>query len=102
MLVHLISLEENDIKEAYKVIRAELGAYSSDLLEKPEIILLTKTDTVDEKTLKECMKVAKKLNPYVFVVTLYDDGSIAAFTRDLSHELARVSKQHMGESAHEA
>lgn len=102
MLVHLISLEESDIMAAYKVIRAELGAYSPDLLDKPEIILLTKTDMVDEKTLKERMKVAKKLSPHVFAVTLYDDGSIETFTKDLSHELARISKQRTDEGKEEA
>ena len=49
MIAHLISLENEDVMEAYKTIRKELEAFDKELGEKEEIIVLTKTDIVDEK-----------------------------------------------------
>src|ERR1035437_2930830 len=47
MLAHLVSLENENPMKAYKEIRKELGAYDKALLEKKEIIILTKTDVMD-------------------------------------------------------
>lgn len=46
-LFHLISLESDDPLRDWRIIRAELGAYNPALLEKPEQVLLTKTDITD-------------------------------------------------------
>ncbi len=73
MIIHCISLENEDIKSAYKTIRNELEAYSEELTTKKEIIVLTKTDLVDEKTLAKKIKEAKKLNPDVFSVSIVND-----------------------------
>jgi GTP-binding protein len=83
MIIHCISLENEDIKLAYKTIRGELEAYSDELTKKKEIIVLTKTDLVDEKTLAKKIKEAKKLNPDVFSVSIADDEQIKKFKDDL-------------------
>ena len=53
ILFHLISLESKDIISDYKIIRKELEKYGNGLEIKKEIIILTKQDTVDEKTQKK-------------------------------------------------
>ncbi|MBI5133970.1 MAG: GTPase ObgE [Candidatus Taylorbacteria bacterium] len=78
MILHCISLENEDIASAYKTIRHELESYSEELAEKREIIILTKTDLVDEKTLKAKIKEAKKLNPDVLSVSVIDDVQVKA------------------------
>ena len=83
MIIHCISLENEDIKLAYKTIRGELEAYSEELTTKKEILVLTKTDLVDEKTLAKKIKEAKKLNPDVFSVSIADDEQIKKFKDDL-------------------
>jgi GTPase len=83
MILHCISLENEDIKSAYKTIRGELDAYSEELGNKKEIIILTKTDLVDEKTLKVKIKEAKKLNPDVFVASIINDEQVKTLTDDL-------------------
>ncbi len=83
MIIHCISLENEDIKSAYKTIRGELEAYSEELTTKKEIIVLTKTDLVDEKTLAKKIKEAKKLNPDVFSVSIVADEQIKKFKDDL-------------------
>lgn len=83
VLVHLVSLENEDPVTVYNTIREELGRYDKELPEKKEIVLLTKTDMVDEKTLANTMKKMKKTNPLVYSVTMYDDASIKAFQDEL-------------------
>jgi len=47
-LVHCVSLTEDDPLQAYDDIRAELTSYGEALDEKPEIIVLTKSDEVSD------------------------------------------------------
>lgn len=53
ILVHCVPADSPDILKSYKVIRKELGEYDKLLLERPEIVLITKADLVSEKQLKE-------------------------------------------------
>ena len=76
ILVHCISLESADPKKDYGVIRKELESYSPELIEKKEIILLTKTDLTDERTIKQKIKQMQKLNPNVVVVSIHDQDRI--------------------------
>src|SRR3989344_4328935 len=75
MLAHLISLED-DVVKAYKAIRKELGNYDKELLEKDEVVILTKKDMVDDKKLISNIEKIKKLNTKIFSLSLYDDDSI--------------------------
>lgn len=83
MVLHCISLENEDITAAYKTIRRELEAYSEDLAAKREILVLTKTDLVDDETLAEKVKEARKLNKDVFVVSIANDEQIKTLKDDL-------------------
>ena len=83
MLVHLISLENENISKSYKTIRKELGHFSKELLDKPELILLTKTDVIDSKAVRTAVKNAKLLNKNVFTMSLYDDASVKEFSDTL-------------------
>src|SRR3989339_296185 len=79
MIAHLISLENGDVREAYKTIRKELETFDKELGEKDEIIVLTKTDMVDEKTLEEAKKKFATLKKPVFTITILDDKVMKEF-----------------------
>lgn len=49
VLIHCIDSNSTDFKRDYEIVRRELGEYNKDLLKKKEIILLTKSDMVDNK-----------------------------------------------------
>ena len=76
LLLHCISAESTDIKKDYKTIRAELGNYNLKLLEKKEILLLTKIDLIDQKQVKTRIKLMEKLNSDVLPVSVYDEKSL--------------------------
>ena len=58
LLLHLIPADAEEPVEAWRVVRGELDEYGAGLLDKPEIIALSKADLLDEK---ERAKLVKKL-----------------------------------------
>ncbi|MBA5723657.1 GTPase ObgE [Candidatus Liberibacter sp.] len=69
ILLHIISVLEDDIKDAYNSILHELCAYNDKLCKKIEIVGLSQIDMIDEETLakkkSELSSVCGKI-PFVF------------------------------------
>ncbi len=88
-LVHLISFENElaqvgGMMKVYKEIRKELETFDTVLGEKDEIILLTKTDVVDDpKLIAKKVAEFKKLKKEVLTVSLYDTVSVEALSKKL-------------------
>lgn len=82
ILVHCISLESDDLVRDYKIIRQELEKYNSELVEKKELILLTKTDLVDEKKIKKEIEKMKKFGK-VLAISIHDLELIEKFKKTL-------------------
>ena len=87
MLVHLVSLENEDVVAAYKTVRAELERYGNGLEEKKEIVILTKTDLADEAKIAAAKRVLKEINPDILEVSVLDDDSIKKMGDDLARRL---------------
>lgn len=83
VILHCISLEHEDITAAHSVIRKELENYSDDLAHKREIIILTKTDLVDDETRARKIAEAKKLSSEVYDVSVIDDDAVKALKDSL-------------------
>ena len=61
VLLHMVDGTLGDeIGQTYKTIRSELASYSTVLAEKDELVILNKTDALDEETLKTATKALKK------------------------------------------
>lgn len=86
MLLHCISCEHEDPKKTYNIIREELKKYDPGLLNKTEVILFTKTDTIDGDKLQSNIKLFKKTHKYVFGVSIVDDKLV----KTLSDELVKI------------
>lgn len=77
MLAHLVSLENENPMKAYKQIRNELGSYDKTLLDKDEVVILTKTDVMnDAKKIEKIKKDFEKNGLTVFTLSLFDDESV--------------------------
>jgi len=76
MLLHLVSLENEDVISAYKAVHGELEKYGNGLAEKREVVILTKTDLVDAKAVTVARKALKKINPEIFEVSVLDDAAV--------------------------
>lgn len=83
-IFHFLSAESIDIINDYKIIKKELEIYNPELIKKPEYILLTKTDTVDEKILNTLLTTAKKLNKNVLPISAYNEKSLEPIKKILN------------------
>lgn len=87
-LVHLIDINSEHIIEDYVTIRKELGDWSQDLLNKDEIIVLNKADTLDEKSAKKIAGVIfKELNKEILLISAVSGQGV----KELLNNLIKVS-----------
>ncbi len=92
IIAHCISLENDDLQKSYDTIRNELDLYSHDLATKKEVLILTKTDTIDKKEVAKRLKEAKKLNKTAFTVSILDDESVKELKDQLVKMLRKLEK----------
>ena len=62
VLLHLVDGTEDDVAEAYRVIRGELAAYGGGIELKPEVIALNKCDSLTPEAIKEKMEALAKVS----------------------------------------
>ena len=60
VILHLVDAGCEHAGKAYKTVRHELEAYGGGLADKPEIVALSKIDTVDAEALKQQMERLKR------------------------------------------
>jgi GTP-binding protein len=51
VILHLVDANVEDVASAYRTVRDELDAYGAGLEDKPEVVALSKADTLDEEML---------------------------------------------------
>ncbi len=77
-LLHLIDITEDNLFISYNQVRKELSKYSKDLVKKKEIVVLNKTDLIDEEEKKEKLKKLKnKLKKNIFFMSTMDKKSVS-------------------------
>ena len=77
-LLHLIDITEDDLFISYNQVRKELSKYSKDLVKKKEIVVLNKTDLIDDEEKKEKIKKLKnKLKKNIFLMSTLDKKSVS-------------------------
>ncbi len=77
-LLHLIDITQDDLFISYNQVRKELSKYSKDLVKKKEIVVLNKTDLIDEEEKKEKIKKLKnKLKKNIFLMSTMDKKSVS-------------------------
>lgn len=70
VLLHLIDVYNDDAGKAYADIRTELANYSAELASRPELIVLTKTEGVDDEIIQMQMKSILERNPDAKIMTI--------------------------------
>ncbi|HEY4474137.1 MAG TPA: GTPase ObgE [Candidatus Paceibacterota bacterium] len=76
VLIHCVSSEHEDPLAVYQTVRTELVAHDPALLEKPELVFLTKADVVSENELEKKLAVLKKKKITATAVSILDDASV--------------------------
>jgi len=63
VLVHLVDVYNESITEAYETIQNELQQYKTDLTKRPQIVVLSQVEGLDDKTIADKIKELKKVLP---------------------------------------
>lgn len=87
VILHMIDSLSNDVAGDYQKIRHELAEYDDKLAAKPEIVALTKADTVDEEIIQMQMnELRKATNNPIFAIS----SSAHQGTKELLRALAKI------------
>lgn len=90
IIVHCIDVTDKNPLHTYEVVRKEFEQYNKALLEKPEIILLTKTDLVDQDVVTERMNLFKKAHDHVLSVSVFDEQIVEELKKNLKFQIANL------------
>lgn len=91
VLLHLIDAYSNDAAADYKTIRNELANYSVELGDRPEIVVLTKTEGLDEDIITMQRQAIKEVAPDVEIF------AISATAHKGLKEVLRAAKKRVEE-----
>ena len=83
VLVHCIDSSNENVDKAYSTVRNEFEQYNTSLLDKPEIILLTKTDLADEDQIKKNVKILEKKGKKVLTASIYQPETLKLLKQEL-------------------
>lgn len=85
VLMLCIDSQSEDVESDYKIVTSELKTFNSKLLEKPLIILLTKSDLVSKEDLRKKAKLLKKFNHKIYFVSIHDWDSLENLKLTIGH-----------------
>lgn len=88
LIVHFVSMENENPYESYLSMREEIKNISIDMYNKPEIVVLTKTDLVSEEQLEREKAVFEKNGIYTVETTIIDPQSLTALKNKFKKLLA--------------
>ncbi len=83
VLVHLVSAENEDVLSAYTAIRKELGDFDKSLLDKKELVVLSKSDLVSKQETEEKLESLKQAGLRSSLLTINDPDVLEKFKKDL-------------------
>lgn len=87
ILIHCISSESENVSDTYEMVRSELGKYDKTLLDKKELIVITKSDLLDDDTISSKVNELKSHNSDVTYVSVIDENLLKSFKSNLSNLL---------------
>ena len=95
VLLHLIDVYTDDVAAAYKTIRLELASYSPELLNRPEVVALTKIDGVDDDIVAMQMDNLKAVvgKAPIFAVSSSAHKGIKEVLRELHKQVVQRAKE---------
>lgn len=76
VLLFMVPADTNDITKEYEILLNELKQYNPELLDKPRVLAITKSDMLDEELRTEMEKTVPKGIPYVFISSVAGLGIV--------------------------
>jgi len=76
LIAHFVSMEDEDPYQSYLNMREEIEKISKDMYDRPEIVILTKTDTTSEDRINEIKAIFKEKGIDVITTSIIDTDSV--------------------------
>jgi GTP-binding protein len=103
VLLHLVDGTAEDAGRAYKIVRRELEAYGHGLIEKPEIVALSKADAMTPETIKsQVTKLKKACKKTPLILSAQSGEGVREALRALLKVIDEVSEDADATKAKEA
>jgi GTP-binding protein len=104
LLLHLVSLQSGDHGEThlspgarYRILRDELKRYDSDLVKRPEIVVLTKADLGEPAILNQAISELQQAGvPEVRVISAVTRQGIPELVREVAQKLSELPIEPAG------
>ena len=93
-LLHLVDCTQDNPHEAYQTIRNELKKYKTELIDRPEIIALTKTDALGEELADDVRtEFEQKTGKHAYLISSIAKHGVDDVLNALYQVISRVSNQ---------
>ena len=90
ILLHLIDVTDEDIISSWKTVRNEMKSYSKELSLKNEIIVLSKSDTLNEKELNDKKEKLKNfVGKEIFAISSVSGDGINNILKEINEEIPK-------------
>ena len=90
ILLHLIDVTDEDIINSWKTVRNEMKSYSKELSLKNEIIVLSKSDTLNEKELNDKKEKLKNfVGKEIFAISSVSGDGINNILKEINEEIPK-------------
>ena len=74
----MIDITNHDLKKSYKQVRNELKSYSSKISKKKELIVLNKTDLIEENEIKKIINdFSKSIKSEIVLLSTLERKSVS-------------------------
>ena len=93
VLLHLIDAYTDDIAAAYTTIRRELELYSPELIDRPEVIALTKTEGLDDEMIAmqiDAVRAVAVPDAQIFAISATAHKGLKEALRALRKEVSQM------------
>ncbi|MEM9986091.1 MAG: GTPase ObgE [Bacteroidota bacterium] len=75
ILLFMVPVDADDIIKEYEILAKELALYNPELVHKPRLLALTKSDLIDEELEAEISEEVQNLNlPFLFISSVAQQG----------------------------
>ncbi len=105
VLLHLIDAYSSDIVADYQTIRGELEKYSVDLVNRPEVIALTKTEGLDEDIITMQIEALQKVvgnDVMIFAISSSAHKGLTDVLRALRQKVQQIRTEEHEQTTEEA
>ena len=103
VLLHMVDATSDDPVEAYEIVRGEVEAYGAGLIDKPEILALSKADAVPKDEMKKKERALKKAaGVQPLIVSAATGEGVPEVLRALAVEIEAIRATKRDEPVREA